>query len=210
MLCPFPSGRRRGHRSAARSNRSRGATAHRQLLTGRWVQQGSTGVRPHVRPAAMRSPTESPRLDVHLDPDLEQDAEQLRRIQTVTDASLAHLEIDELLDTLLERVREILEVDTAAILLIDRSSREMVATAAKGIEEEVRSGIRIPIGQGFAGRVAAERRAGILENVGHTNLRNPPPLGLCNPPLLRVPPPAPRDTIGAVPAGPPRSRSVSC
>ncbi len=75
-------------------------------------------------------------------------AEQLRRIQSVTEASLAHLEIDELLDTLLERVREILEVDTAAILLIDRTSREMVATAAKGIEEEVRSGVRIPIGQG--------------------------------------------------------------
>ncbi len=69
----------------------------------------------------MTSPTESPRLDVHLDPDLEQDVEQLRRIQSVTDASLAHLEIDELLDTLLERVREILEVDTAAILLIDRA-----------------------------------------------------------------------------------------
>src|SRR5436305_12617422 len=120
----------------------------------------------------MRSPTESPRLDVHLDPDLEQDVEQLRRIQSVTDASLAHLEIDELLDTLLERVREILDVDTAAILLIDRSSREMVATAAKGIEEEVRSGVRIPIGQGFAGRVAAERQAGILGKVDYKNVRH--------------------------------------
>jgi putative methionine-R-sulfoxide reductase with GAF domain len=153
----------------------------------------------------MTSPTESFRLD----PDLEQDAEQLRRIQTVTDASLAHLEIDELLDTLLDRVREILEVDTAAILLIDRSSREMVATAAKGIEEEVRSGIRIPIGQGFAGRVAAERRAVILENVDHTNVRNPILVDVGIRSLLGVPLIADGDTIGVLHVGSLGSRSFS-
>ena len=59
-----------------------------------------------MRPSAMTSRAESPRLD--LDLDLEKEAEQLRRIQTVTEASLALLEIDELLDTLLDRVREIL------------------------------------------------------------------------------------------------------
>jgi phosphoserine phosphatase RsbU/P len=158
-----------------------------------------------VRPSAMTSWTESPRVD----PDLEQDAEQLRRIQTVTDASLAHLEIDELLDTLLERVREILDVDTAAILLIDRSSQEMVATAAKGIEEEVRSGIRIPIGQGFAGRVAAERRAVILENVDHTNVRNPILLDVGIRSLLGVPLIADGDTIGVLHVGTLGSRSFS-
>jgi hypothetical protein len=50
----------------------------------------------------MTARTESPGFDA----ELEQELEQLRRIQTVTEASLAHLEIDELLDTLLERVRE--------------------------------------------------------------------------------------------------------
>jgi putative methionine-R-sulfoxide reductase with GAF domain len=153
----------------------------------------------------MTSPTES----FPLDAELEQDAEQLRRIQTVTDASLAHLEIDELLDTLLERVREILEVDTAAILLIDRSSREMVATAAKGIEEEVRSGIRIPIGQGFAGRVAAERRAVILEHVDRTNVRNPILLDLGIRSLVGVPLIADGDTIGVLHVGTLGSRSFS-
>lgn len=153
----------------------------------------------------MTSQTESPRLD----PDLEQEVEQLRRIQTVTEASLAHLEIDELLDTLLERVREILEVDTAAILLIDRSSREMVATAAKGIEEEVRGGIRIPIGRGFAGRVAAERRAVILEEVDHTNVRNPILLDIGIRSLLGVPLIVDGDTIGVLHVGTLGSRSFS-
>ena len=161
----------------------------------------------YVRPSAMSSQTESPRLD--LDVDLEKEAEQLRRIQTVTEASLALLEIDELLDTLLERVREILEVDTAAILLIDRPSREMVATAAKGIEEEVRGGVRIPIGQGFAGRVAAERRAVILETVDHSNVRNPILLDIGIRSLLGVPLIADGDTIGVLHVGTLGSRSFS-
>ena len=158
-----------------------------------------------MRPAAMTYQTESPSLDT----DLEQEVEHLRRVQTVTEASLAHLEIDELLDTLLERVREILEVDTAAILLLDRSSREMVATAAKGIEEEVRSGVRIPIGQGFAGRVAAERRAVILEKVDSTNVRNPILLDIGLRSLVGVPLIADGDTIGVLHVGSLGSRSFS-
>ena len=37
--------------------------------------------------------------------------------------------------------------------------RVLRARAAKGIEEEVEQGVRIPVGRGFAGRIAAERRA---------------------------------------------------
>jgi phosphoserine phosphatase RsbU/P len=158
-----------------------------------------------VRPPAMTSQTQPSGLDTNL----EQEVEQLRRIQSVTEASLAHLEIDELLDTLLERTREILEADTAAVLLIDRASREMVATAAKGIEEEVRGGIRIPLGQGFAGRVAAERKAVILENVDHTNVRNPILLEIGIHSLLGVPLVADGETIGVLHVGTLGSRTFS-
>ena len=85
--------------------------------------------------------------------------DRLRRIEAVTDAGLAQLDVDELLDELLERVRELLAVDTAAVLLLDPSAQYLVATAARGIEEEVRQGVRIPLGRGFAGRIAAEKRA---------------------------------------------------
>ncbi|HMF82626.1 MAG TPA: GAF domain-containing SpoIIE family protein phosphatase [Acidimicrobiia bacterium] len=144
-----------------------------------------------------------------VDGDLAQEVEHLRRIQSVTDASLAHLEIDELLDTLLERTREILEADTAAVLLIDRAAQEMVATAAKGIEEEVRGGVRIPIGEGFAGRVAAEGRPVILEHVDHTNVRNPILLELGIRSLLGVPLVADGETIGVLHVGTLGSRSFT-
>ena len=50
----------------------------------------------------------------------------------------------------------ILDADTCAVLLLDEERNELVARAAVGIEEEVERGVRIPVGKGFAGRVAAE------------------------------------------------------
>lgn len=100
-------------------------------------------------------------------------AEQLRRLQIVTDGALAHLGLDELLAELLARVHEILEADTCAILMHDRDTNELVARAAIGIEEEVEQGVRIPVGRGFAGRVAASRAPVVLRRVDHSNVLNP-------------------------------------
>ena len=100
-------------------------------------------------------------------------AERVRRLQSVTDAALAHLRLDELLGALLERTREILEVDTCAILLLDEETNELVAHAALGIEEEVEQGVRIPVGAGFAGRIAAEKRPVVLDDVDHAHVLNP-------------------------------------
>jgi sigma-B regulation protein RsbU (phosphoserine phosphatase) len=98
---------------------------------------------------------------------------KLRDIRSVTDAALSHLSADALLAELLTRVKEILDADTVAVLLLDSSGRQLIATAASGLEEEVRQGVRIPVGQGFAGRIAAGRRPVILEHVDHGNVLNP-------------------------------------
>ena len=102
------------------------------------------------------------------------DAEyKLRDVQRIADAALHGLHPRHFLGELLDRVKEVLQADTAAVLLLDRRSRQLVATAASGIEEEVRQGVRIPVGKGFAGRIAAERRPVILDNVDHTEVLNP-------------------------------------
>ena len=95
------------------------------------------------------------------------------RLQSVTDAALAHLELDGLLAELLQRIRAILDVDTCTILLLDDETDELVARAAIGIEEEVARGVRIPLGRGFAGRVAGERRPIFLPDVDHADVLNP-------------------------------------
>ena len=99
--------------------------------------------------------------------------ERLRRIKSITDVALTNLGVEDLLDELLRRVRDVLDVDTAAVLLIDQASGDLVATAASGLEEEVRQGVRIPMGAGFAGRIAAEVRPIVLEDVEHADIYNP-------------------------------------
>jgi anti-sigma regulatory factor (Ser/Thr protein kinase)/putative methionine-R-sulfoxide reductase with GAF domain len=100
----------------------------------------------------------------------EADGYRLRRFEAVIQAALAHLDVEGLLAELLDRVRELLHVDTATVLLLDASSQELVATAAKGIEASVRQGVRVPMGKGFAGRVAAEKRPVAIEQVDHTTV----------------------------------------
>jgi anti-sigma regulatory factor (Ser/Thr protein kinase)/putative methionine-R-sulfoxide reductase with GAF domain len=108
------------------------------------------------------------------DPSASRDAsDRLHDIEAVTDAELAHLDVEDLLHVLLDRVRDVLEVDTAAVLLLDVTSRYLVATASRGIEDEVVQGVRIPMGRGFAGRIAAEKQAVILDQVDHTTVLNP-------------------------------------
>jgi GAF domain-containing protein len=99
--------------------------------------------------------------------------ERLRWLAVVTDAGLALLSVDQLLDELLERVRELMAVDTAAVLLLDPSHQFLIATVARGIEEEVHQGVRIPLGRGFAGRIAQQRHWVAIEQVDHHNVFNP-------------------------------------
>jgi signal transduction histidine kinase len=98
---------------------------------------------------------------------------RLERVQAVTDAALAYLELDELLPELLARIQLVLDVDTCAILLLDEERDELVARAAIGIEDEVERAVRIPVGAGFAGRVAAERRPIALPDIAEADIVNP-------------------------------------
>jgi anti-sigma regulatory factor (Ser/Thr protein kinase)/putative methionine-R-sulfoxide reductase with GAF domain len=100
-------------------------------------------------------------------------SEQVARLYRLSDPALSELNLQELLDELLERVRDALRVDTAAILLLDENAEQLVARAAKGIEEEVERGVRIPVGAGFAGRIAAERVAIFISDVDHADILNP-------------------------------------
>jgi serine phosphatase RsbU (regulator of sigma subunit) len=93
--------------------------------------------------------------------------------ERITDSALSYLSLEDLLVELLERIRAILGVDTAAILLFDRERGVLVARAARGIEEEVRQGVTVPIGRGFAGRIAAERRPVAIEDTDRADIFNP-------------------------------------
>src|SRR5262249_35905644 len=64
-------------------------------------------------------------------------ASQLRALQMVSDVALSHTGLRELLDALLARVREMMEVDNVAILLPDDQTKELTLYTVHGPEAEV-------------------------------------------------------------------------
>jgi sigma-B regulation protein RsbU (phosphoserine phosphatase) len=130
-----------------------------------------------------------------------EDGERLRRLEAITDAALSRLPVSDLLDELLDRVRDLLDVDTAAILLLDPHARQLVATAARGLEEEVRQGFRVSVGRGFAGRVAQARQPVIIADVTADDVVNPILLDKGIRSLLGVPIIAGGDLVGVLHIG---------
>jgi hypothetical protein len=98
---------------------------------------------------------------------------ELHALRLVTDSALTRMGVDELLDELLVRVREILGADTAAVLMREDASQSLVARAACGLEQAVRQAVHVPIGAGFAGRIAASKRPLLLNRVDATTVVNP-------------------------------------
>src|SRR4051794_39636804 len=91
----------------------------------------------------------------------------------LSDPMLSELGLEALLGELLDRARDALGADTAAILILDEGGEALVARAARGLEEEVERGVRVPVGGGFAGRIAAERVPIFIVDVDHADILNP-------------------------------------
>ena len=100
-------------------------------------------------------------------------AQRLRDLQRVTDTALANLKLDDLLRELIGRVREVLDADTVVILLLTDDGREVAVRAALGLEEEVTEGIRIPVGQGIAGRIVAQAGPLVFDDLDHQDIASP-------------------------------------
>ncbi len=135
--------------------------------------------------------------------------DRLRDIQAITDTALSRLSHEELLAELLDRAKEIFQADTAAVLLLDRSGDYLVAAAALGLEEEVAQGVRIPLGAGFAGRIAAERKPVILDKIDESTVVNPILLDKNIQTMMGVPMVAGGQVIGVMHVGSMKDRSFT-
>jgi len=61
---------------------------------------------------------------------------RLRDIEVISQAAFTHLELDRLLQDLLDGLRTVMRADTAVALLLDESGKELIASWARGLEEE--------------------------------------------------------------------------
>jgi len=92
--------------------------------------------------------------------------DRLRAIQSITDAALAHLSLDDLLRVLLVRLRAALGSESASVLLLDEVGEYLVVRASDGLDS-IRDGVRIqvPMNSGVSGRVAASGRPMIVDDI---------------------------------------------
>ncbi|MFG1646795.1 PP2C family protein-serine/threonine phosphatase [Amycolatopsis sp. NPDC049252] len=98
--------------------------------------------------------------------------DRLQLLEEIIGAPSGHLALAAVLTETLDRVREVLQVDTATVLRYQAGGQQLVAIAAAGIEEEVHQGVRVPVGTGFAGRVALDREPVVLDHVDETTVVN--------------------------------------
>lgn len=105
------------------------------------------------------------------------EATLLGRLQAVTDVALSHLSLEELQRDLLDRIRTLLSGDIAMLLLLEEDGQHLSMCASSGLasefEEQSSRQIQIPIGRGIAGRIAAERRPMIFDDLEEVEVLNP-------------------------------------
>jgi PAS domain S-box-containing protein len=100
-------------------------------------------------------------------------AQTLRKLGQVTEAALEHLSLRDLLNALLGRLVEVLNADSAAILLLDEAGRNLSVRASVGLERELELSVPVPLGQGLAGRVAATRTSLLVDDLDEVELVSP-------------------------------------
>ncbi len=83
---------------------------------------------------------------------------RLRSVQSVTDAALAHMALPRLTRVVLGRVRRLLKVDFAVILLLGEGKTDLYVHASQGCRGRPAKGARVRVGQGNAGRALAHRQ----------------------------------------------------
>jgi len=80
-------------------------------------------------------------------------------------ALTSSLQLDQVLNTIMEKIDEFLRPDTWSMLLLDEATQELYFELAIGQGSEALRGVRIKVGQGIAGWVAQNGRAVIVPDV---------------------------------------------
>jgi serine phosphatase RsbU (regulator of sigma subunit)/anti-sigma regulatory factor (Ser/Thr protein kinase) len=126
-------------------------------------------------------------------------ARRLRRLQLIVDAFLEGGSFEDLLNRLLERVRDAIGSDTATILVVDESGENLRECASIGFPGSIATSIRF--GEGFAGRIAVTQTPNVVPDISKIEvvsgyLRNSGIVSLAGVPLL-----SDRRTIGVLHVG---------
>jgi acetyltransferase-like isoleucine patch superfamily enzyme/putative methionine-R-sulfoxide reductase with GAF domain len=93
-------------------------------------------------------------------------------LNTISSGS-ERLFLQNLLQKLLSIVCQEMAVETATILLLTQDRRQLAIQATLGLEQEILEEIRIPLGTGFAGRIAASCSPALVEDLADVEIVSP-------------------------------------
>ena len=103
----------------------------------------------------------------------ERATQRLREAQEISSAATAADRLEEMLETLVDRVRLALQADSASVLLLSDAGDELVVQASLGMEREAQERTRVRVGEGFAGRVAAAREPVVVRDLSYVDVKSP-------------------------------------
>src|SRR6476646_11197698 len=83
--------------------------------------------------------------------------EQLRFLHEVARLATTARTWDELLETVVDRTRDVLHADVSSLYLLDRDGAYLTLAATNGLDRFQIGRARVPFGEGVTGQVAAER-----------------------------------------------------
>lgn len=92
-------------------------------------------------------------------------ARELALVRRVTDRLVASIDFREALTTLIDGATELLDVERGSILVVDEARRELRIEVARGLDPELVPRVRIPLGRGIAGGVAASGQPVVARDV---------------------------------------------
>jgi PAS domain S-box-containing protein len=96
-------------------------------------------------------------------------AARLARVQEISDLALARLPFADLLAEIPGRIAALLECDTVRVLMLDETGRELVESGGTAFDPEAPP-LRVPVGLGFAGRVAEAGEPMVLDDLSQIDV----------------------------------------
>ena len=91
--------------------------------------------------------------------------DQLRFLHEVAKLATTARTWDELLETVVDRTRDVLHADVSSLYLLDRDGAYLTLAATNGLDRFQIGRARVPFGEGVTGRVAADRRPLVIPDV---------------------------------------------
>src|SRR5258705_7152308 len=118
-----------------------------------------------VRSASSPDRAPAPRRESKPPSDAADQLEQLRFLHEVARLATTARTWDELLETVVDRTRDVLHADVSSLYLLDRDGAYLTLAATNGLDRFQIGRARVPFGEGVTGRVAAERQPLVITDV---------------------------------------------